>query len=533
MADSYVVVLKKGSGISTLEAHGVDDTANEMATRFKGRVKHKYRSAVRGFSVTMTPRQARRLAADSRVSYVMQNRKFHMSDVQQNPPSPGLDRIDQRTLPLDDAYTSDVTGAGATVYVIDTGIDTTHPDFEGRAVSGIDTINDDNDSTDCNGHGTHVAATIGGKTFGVAKGVRLVGVRVLDCKGNGDAASVLAGIDFVTNNAVRPAVANMSLGGNVDETLDKAIRSSIESGVTYTLAAGNENADACNTSPARTAEAITVGAVDQNDARPAFSNFGPCVDLFAPGTNIKSASLNGGSTVLSGTSMASPHVAGAAALFLASNPTATPQQVEDSLVANASPGVGNLEKGSPDKLLFTGATAVAAGQTDPATGEPAPIPAVPAGGDVPVTGEPAPVPTEPTPTAPPAGGAAPAAPAAGGGTGSTCGTFSNGKNTDVPSPGTTISEIRVTGCAGVASARTRVDVHVKHPYRGDLGIELVAPDGTVYRLKRPNARDVSADVDGFAVINAAGEAKNGIWKLRVTDSFRGDAGVIDSWSVLL
>ncbi len=394
MTDSYIVVLNDGD--SALEANGVDDTSDALADKFDGHVEHRYSAAVRGFSVRMTERQARRLSRDKRVSYVQQNHIYRASATQANPPSYGLDRIDQRNLPLNNAYTSTTTASNVTAYVIDTGIRTTHQDFGGRATSGIDTVDNDSDASDCNGHGTHVAATIGGTRFGVAKAAKIVGVRVLNCEGEGSDASVIAGIDWVTRNAVKPAVANMSLGGNLNDALDRAIRSSISSGVTYAVAAGNESVDACTSSPARVGEAITVGATDQTDARPDFSNFGRCVDLFAPGFQIQSASSSSdvATATLSGTSMASPHVAGAAALYLSANPNATPQQVQTALTSKATAGkVVDAGLLSPNKLLFTG--------TD------APPPATPN----------VPAPTTPTPAP-----------------GSTCGAFTQGANVADPGP---------------------------------------------------------------------------------------------------
>jgi hypothetical protein len=240
-------------------------------------------------------------------------------------------------------------------YIIDTGIRFTHTTFGGRAVSGRDTVDNDNDATDCNGHGTHVAGTVGGSQYGVAKGVALVGVRVLDCNGSGTTAGVVAGVDWVTANAIKPAVANMSLGGGLDTTLDNAVAGSIASGVTYGIAAGNSNANACNFSPARVPAAITVGATDINDNRASFSNFGTCVDIFAPGVNITSSWLTSdtATNTISGTSMATPHVVGVAALIASANPSFTPQQVRDRMVADATTGVVvNPGTGSPNRLLF-------------------------------------------------------------------------------------------------------------------------------------------------------------------------------------
>ncbi len=356
VANSYVVVLKDSA---TVRSQGSNTTAKALATQHRGKVTFVYDSALRGFATTMSEADAKRLAADSRVDFVQQNQTVHASGTQTNPPSWGLDRIDQRNLPLDNSYTYPNTGSGVRAYIVDTGIRFSHTDFGGRAVSGYDAV-DGGSADDCNGHGTHVAGTVGGSKYGVAKGVTLVGVRVLNCQGSGTTAQVVAGIDWVKANAVKPAVANMSLGGGVDSAIDTATRNAINSGVQFAIAAGNGNAlgladNACNYSPARVAEGITVGATQRTDAKASFSNFGTCLDIFAPGVDITSAwSTNDTATnTISGTSMAAPHVAGAAALYLSSTPGASPQAVRDYLVNNAtlnkvtSPGTG-----SPNRLLY-------------------------------------------------------------------------------------------------------------------------------------------------------------------------------------
>ncbi|MCT4356178.1 S8 family peptidase [Streptomyces sp. Je 1-79] len=273
----------------------------------------------------------------------------------------GLDRIDQRDLPLSTTYTYNRTASNVTAYIIDTGIRTSHSEFGGRATVGTDTVGGGQNGQDCQGHGTHVAGTVGGAKYGVAKGAKLVAVRVLDCNGSGTTAGVIAGVDWVTANAVKPAVANMSLGGGANTSLDDAVKRSIASGVTYAVAAGNGNflglpARACNYSPARVPEAITVGATDSADKRASFSNYGTCVDLFAPGVSITSAWKDGdtATNTISGTSMAAPHTAGVAALYLSANPTASPAQVSTALVNNATSGkVQNPLSGSPNRLLHS------------------------------------------------------------------------------------------------------------------------------------------------------------------------------------
>ncbi|WP_250214713.1 S8 family peptidase [Acrocarpospora catenulata] len=392
---SYIVVLEDP------REPNVRAQSRDLVEENGGEVTNVYQRALKGFSIEATPEEARALAADPEVAYVEQDRVVTLDAEQLNPPSWGLDRIDQRALPLDNRYSYAGNGAGVTAYIIDTGILTTHQDFGGRAVSGRDFVDNDADATDCNGHGTHVAGTVGGTTYGVAKGVKLVGVRVLDCAGRGSNSSVIAGIDWVTQNAAKPAVANMSLGGSASTALDTAVTNSINSGVVYGLAAGNSNANACNTSPSRVPAGITVGATTRTDARATYSNYGTCLDIFAPGTDITSAWYTGptAKNTISGTSMATPHVVGAAALLLAATPTATPQQIRDTLVnagiknAITSPGTG-----SPNILLSANpATPTAtptASPTPTPTATPTPTP-TPTGTATPTTG-----PT-PTPTAQP------------------------------------------------------------------------------------------------------------------------------------
>jgi subtilisin family serine protease len=301
------------------------------------------------------------MAADRSIAYIEQVHTVAALETQPNPPSVGLDRIDQRNLPLNNSYTFPTRAAGVRAYIIDTGIRTTHTDFGGRAVSGFDAV-DGGLAQDCNGHGTHVAGTVGGTRFGVAKGVQLVAVRVLDCNGSGTTANVVAGIDFVTRDARgRAAVANMSLGGGPSSAIDAAVRRSVAAGVTFAVAAGNSNANACGSSPARVPEAVTVGAIGgsngRSDARAGFSNFGPCLDLFAPGVAITSAfnTSDTASRALNGTSMATPHVTGAAAMVKSANAAFTPAQVRDRLVARATPNVvTGAGTGSPNRLLFVG-----------------------------------------------------------------------------------------------------------------------------------------------------------------------------------
>ena len=350
--NSYIVVFKD----SAVGALGVDTATSRLADRYGARVDHTYRHALKGFTGTLSERAARQLAAHPDVAYVQQNGVVSIADTQPNPPSWGLDRIDQRDLPLDNSYTYPNRAENVTAYIIDTGIRTTHGDFGGRAVWGTNTTGDGN-NTDCNGHGTHVAGTVGGTAHGVAKGVRLIAVKVLNCQGSGSFAGVAAGIDWVTGHHTSgPAVANMSLGGQgSDAATENAVRNSIADGVTYALASGNSNADACNFTPARVAEAITVNASTNTDARASFSNWGTCTDIFAPGQNITSAwnTSDTATNTISGTSMAAPHVAGGAALILGANPSATPAQVASTMISASTPNkITSPGTGSPNRLLF-------------------------------------------------------------------------------------------------------------------------------------------------------------------------------------
>ncbi|MFE0104785.1 S8 family peptidase [Streptomyces sp. NPDC059009] len=356
VSDSYIVTLKEGRG-GQGGVRALSRAGKEIAAKYGAKIRQTYGTALNGYAVTASSGAAKRLAGDKRVAAVVQDSRVSLRHTQKNPPSWGLDRIDQKNLPLDRSYTwpeSADAGAGVTAYVIDTGIRTTHRDFGGRARSGYDFVDHDRTAQDGNGHGTHVAGTIAGRTFGVAKKAKVVGVRVLDNEGSGTTAQVIAGIDWVTRHAQKPAVANLSLGGYANAQLDAAVRNSIASGVTYTVAAGNDGLPASLYSPARVRQAITVGATDKKDARASFSNWGARLDLFAPGVAITSASNRGNTAraTLSGTSMASPHAAGAAALYLAGHSWASPAEVAKALTGRAAKGkVKGPGAGSPNRLL--------------------------------------------------------------------------------------------------------------------------------------------------------------------------------------
>ncbi|MFG2012880.1 S8 family serine peptidase [Micromonospora sp. NPDC048868] len=358
----YIVVLKDGKATPS-ETRAA---ASALAQKNGGKVRKVFTNGLRGYSMEASAGQVKRLSLDPQVAYVEPVVRASATGTQSSPPSWGLDRIDQVSPKLDGSYTYPGTSAaGVTAYVLDTGINITHQDFGGRASYGFNAMSDrtsTKDASDCDGHGTHVAGTVGGTRYGVAKDVKLVAVRVLDCEGSGTSEELLSGINWVTANAVKPAVANMSLGfgGNV-QAVNDAVNASIASGITYAVASGNSMQDACLVSPASVPAAITVGATDKIDARAWFSNYGACVDTFAPGVSITSATIGSttGAATLSGTSMASPHVAGAAALLLAANPTWSPSQVRDSIVTGGLSGAVHDTQRSLDRFLQVGTGPVA------------------------------------------------------------------------------------------------------------------------------------------------------------------------------
>ncbi|MDT5030637.1 MAG: hypothetical protein QOC94_808 [Actinoplanes sp.] len=468
---SYIVVLKDGT-VSTVGAR-----ATKLAKKYDGAVNEVYSSALHGFATTMSKRGAKLLAADPAVAYVEQNQVVKLQDTQAGA-TWGLDRIDQASLPLDNSYTYPNTASSVHAYIIDTGILTTHSQFGGRASSGHDFVDNDSDATDCNGHGTHVSGTVGGSTYGVAKAVKLVGVRVLDCGGSGTTAGVISGVNWVTSNAIKPAVANMSLGGTASTSLDTAISNSIAAGITYGIAAGNDTANACNYSPARVATAITVGATTSADARASYSNYGSCLDIFAPGSSITSAwyTSTTATNTISGTSMATPHVVGAAALVLQANPSYTPAQVASYLTSNAVSGkVTSPGTSSPNLLLHVVNS--------------------------------------------------------GGGGSPTC-TATNGTDVAIPDAGSAVtSSITISGCRRSASSASTVYVNIVHTYRGDLVVTLVAPDGSTYPLKAQSSNDSADNVNTTYTANLSSETADGTWQLKVQDVASGDTGNINTWTL--
>lgn len=359
--EKYIVVFKQPSQLmaqsSLTSFAAVKATMANIEDQFQLQsASQVFSEALHGGVYEITELQAMELAKHSNVAYVEKDQVVSINTTQTGV-TWGLDRLDQANLPLNQVYTVEtILGAVVNAYVIDTGVLTTHEEFQGRAASGFDFVDNDEDATDCNGHGTHVAGTIGSRQYGVAKNINIIGVRVLDCGGSGTYSGVIAGVEWVTKNHVSPAVANMSLGGPISQALEDAIAASIKSGVTFVVAAGNENVSACLGSPAHLSSAIKVGSTTNRDERSSFSNFGECVDIFAPGSDITSTWWTGSTATntISGTSMATPHAAGVAALYLARNPTATPAGVKAALLQGALQGkVFSAGAGSPNRLLNT------------------------------------------------------------------------------------------------------------------------------------------------------------------------------------
>jgi serine protease len=476
----YIVVLKDNAASLANERSSlsrVSVVARDMASKHRAKLVRSYNNVLRGFVARADDKALARLLADPRVAYVEEDGIVTASATQTGA-TWGIDRTDQRNLPLDSAYTYNTTASGVHAYIIDTGVLLSHSQFSGRMGNGYDAVTSGGNANDCNGHGTHVAGTVGGTTYGIAKGVTIHPVRVLGCTGSGTNAGVIAGMDWVANNHVKPAVANMSLGGGASQATDDAVARMVNAGVTVAVAAGNDNSNACNYSPARAASAITVGSTTNTDARSSFSNYGTCLDIFAPGSNITSAwyTSSTATNTISGTSMASPHVAGVAALYLASNPSATPAQVTSAIVNASTPNkVTGAQTGSPNRLLYS---LFSGGTTPPPTGQ----------------------------------------------------TYSNAADYQIRDNATISSPITVSGRTGNGSATTPVAVAIVHTYIGDLKVDLVAPDGSVYVLH--NRAGGSADnINQTYTVNLSGEALNGTWNLRVNDNANADTGYINSWSV--
>jgi subtilisin family serine protease len=559
----YIVVLKDNAASLASERSSlsrVSSVARTMASQHRAKLVRSYNSVLRGFVVRADDKSLARLLADPRVAYVEEDGIVSISATQTNA-TWGLDRVDQRDLPLNQTYNYDTTASGVHAYVIDTGLLGTHSQFTNRVGNGYNAINDGRGTTDCNGHGTHVAGTVGGSTYGVAKGVTIHPVRVLGCDGSGAFSGIVAGMDWVAENHVKPAVANMSLGGGANQSTDDAVNRLHNAGVTVVVAAGNNNASACNYSPARAANAITVGSTTNTDARSSFSNYGTCLDIYGPGSNILSAWYTNttATNTISGTSMASPHVAGVAAIYLANNPNATPTQVRNAIVNNATSNkVTDAGSGSPNKLVYSlfGAPPVGdysiSGSITNSAGTGISGVTVSNGtvsattnssGAYTLTGL-----ANATYTLTPSLSGYTFSPASrsvtvnsanvtgvnftgtadnnGGGQ-----TYTNANNVTIYDNYSVTSSIVVSGRTGNGSATTPVAVDIKHTYRGDLKVDLIAPDGSVYVLKNYNSNDSADNVIGTVNVNLSSEALNGTWRLRVSDNWVNDTGYIDSWSL--
>ncbi|MFL4394475.1 S8 family serine peptidase [Acinetobacter pittii] len=352
--NQYIIILNKDVGSSNEFAQGI-------AKQHGGKVLQTYDAVLKGFAIYLPD-----VAGTAFVEAMKKNPKvvsvendtiMKVDATTQSNPDWGLDRIDQKNLPLDSAYSYLQTGSGTTAYIVDTGILSTHQQFSGRVLSGYTAISDGNGTNDCHGHGTHVAGTVGGSTYGVAKNVSLVPIRILGCDGSGASSNVIAGLDWILKNGKKPAVVNMSLGGEANASLDSAVENLFNNGYVMVVAAGNSNIDACSSSPARVSKAITVAATDSTDTRASYSNYGSCVDIFAPGSQINSSWIgsNTATKVLNGTSMATPHVVGVVAEMLQSTPTATPQTISNNLLNQASNNVVKNPSGSPNRLLYKSA----------------------------------------------------------------------------------------------------------------------------------------------------------------------------------
>lgn len=475
----YIVVLKNDVAALSGEnsrAPRVSALASNMAALHGVKVSKSFEHALRGFVVKANDRALARLLMDDRVAYIEEDGYMYASATQTGA-TWGIDRVDQRALPLNGSYTYDTTASNVHAYIIDTGVLGSHTQFTGRMGNGYTAITDANGTNDCNGHGTHVAGTVGGSTYGIAKGAIIHPVRVLGCTGSGTNSGVIAGMDWVTANHIKPAVANMSLGGGASTATDDAVARMTAAGVTVAVAAGNDNANACNYSPARAASAITVGSTTSTDARSSFSNYGTCLDIFAPGSSILSSwyTSTTATNTISGTSMASPHVAGAAALYLAVNPSATPSQVASALAASSTTGVvTGAQTGSPNRLLYT-----LGGSPPPPTG------------------------TQ---------------------------TYSNTADYTISDNATTDSPITVSGRSGNAPSTASVTVAIVHTYQGDLKVDLVAPDGSLYNIHNRTGSGTD-NINKTVSLNLSTELLNGTWKLRVNDNAAADVGYINSWSI--
>lgn len=603
--NQYIVVLKddqvtesaarrvdRNFTLAQARAAVVQDMGVALATQARGALRQTYSSAINGFVLQSdSVKHVEALLKDPRVDYIEADQIVSIGATQNNA-TWGLDRIDQANLPLDTTYTYDYDGTGVNAYVIDTGVRITHNQFGNRGYSGYTAINDGNGSNDCNGHGTHVAGTIGSTTYGVAKDVRIYAVRVLGCNGSGSNSGVIGGVDWVASNHVKPAVANMSLGGGASTALDNAVNSVVSQGVTMVVAAGNDNSNACSYSPARAASAITVGSTTSSDSRSSFSNYGSCLDIYAPGSSITStwSTSNTATNTISGTSMASPHVAGVAALYLDEFPNASPSQVEAAIENAAIPNkVTDARSGSPNLLLNnfsdtgggpgpgpidgtltngtpkTGLSGASGSQTFFTLQVPAgatDLSFVMSGGsgDADMYVRYGSKPTTSSYDCRPyrsgnnetcnisnvqagtyhvmlrgysaySGVSLVGSYTAGGGGGGS-NFFENTSNVTISSgaPSVVNSYINVNRSGGIGSITVKADI--KHTYRGDLSVKIFTPtgaSGTVHARNNPS--DSGDNLLLNVNLNGGTLQASGQWRLEVTDHANQDGGYIDSWSI--
>ncbi|NUO77536.1 MAG: S8 family serine peptidase [Lysobacter sp.] len=564
----YIVVLKDRAAQLSIEstrgASNIPAVARDLSLKHRAKLVRSYQRALRGFVVDANDASLAKLLNDPNVAYVEED-GYVTLDATQSGATWGIDRVDQRDLPLSTTYTYDTDATGVHAYIIDSGVRADHSQFTGRLGNGYSSVPGDASTNDCNGHGTHVAGTVAGSTWGVAKNATVHAVRVVDCDGGGTTSGVIEGMDWVAANRVRPAVANMSLGFPASEAIDAAVNNMLSAGVVVAASAGNTNNEACTGSPRRVPGALTVAASNRNDARSVWSStqasgWGACVDLFAPGTDVVSAGISGAtsSATKSGTSMATPHVTGAAALYLATHPAAMPDEVHAAIVNNATVGkiTGDL-KGTPNRLLNTrftadpgpGNSAPAANFTSSASGltvqftdtssdsdgsiasrswnfgdgststAASPSKTYSAAGtytvSLTVTDDDGATNTKTATVTVGSGGAQ---------------TYSNTTDYAISDNATVDSPIVVSGRSGNATSNASVTVAIVHTYQGDLKVELVAPDGSLYNIH--NRTGASTDnINKTVTLNLSSEALNGTWKLRVNDGGFGDTGKIDSWSV--
>ncbi len=575
---------KSNFSIKEAKQRIITDISIDLATKAQGSLERTYTSALSGFVLKSASKSAvDLLVKDDRVAFIEADQMVSIGATQNNAIW-GLDRIDQVNLPLNNTYIYDQNGTNVRAYVVDTGIRTSHSQFGGRASSGFTAINDGNGTNDCNGHGTHVAGTVGSSTYGVAKNARLVAIRVLDCEGSGSNSGVIAGIDWVRANHVKPAVVNMSLGGGTSTALDNAVNATVAAGITMVVAAGNDNSNACNFSPARAANAITVGSTTSSDSRSSFSNFGNCLDIYAPGSSITSTwfTSNSATNTISGTSMASPHVAGVVALYLDDNPNASPSQIQSAIESAASVNkVSDARPGSPNLLLNTSF----GGGTSPPTGGALTngvaktglsgstasqthfTQVIPAGAtdltfnmsggsgdaDLYVKFGSAPT-TSSYDCRPYANGNNESCPISNAQTGtyyvmiraysnysnvSLVGSytassgqsiFTNNSNVNIPDNNSTGATSNVNVTRSGNSNSIKISYNIVHTYRGDLRIQIFAPNGASAVLREPSGGGTNNIVDSNT-LNAGSTPANGVWGLRVVDNAGADVGYINSWSI--